>query len=319
MRKALQLEIAGHRLFGTQHDNDSCLLLQNKQDSQRIGVLLLSFGQQPRSWVGDLGSSIADRLEALGYPTFRFDMPGLGDSPGYIPVYLEDLWREILLGAHEPLLHGLCEHLTRHFSLKGLVVGGFCGGAVTALYAINARSPLILGLVLLEPEMAMVRISSSSVAQTPAPLTVDAYHNSINLILRRVSSLDSWRRLFTGKADFNYWLKLWYALLDYSVRKLKTVGHRTKVLPQETNHRMLNSWQIARRLRIPTLTISVGSPNRRKYYGAYGLESGVNDQTSNLRWVEIPNTTHAMLTGGAKEAVGKHIESWITETFPFVN
>jgi pimeloyl-ACP methyl ester carboxylesterase len=129
----------------------------------------MSFGQQPRSWVGDLGSSIADRLDARGYPTFRFDMPGLGDSPGEIPVYLEELWRDILLGAHEGSLHALCEDLVSRFSLKGLVVGGFCGGAVTALYAVNMRSPLILGLVLLEPEIALVRTHSSTAAKAPAP------------------------------------------------------------------------------------------------------------------------------------------------------
>lgn len=312
MRKALQFDIAGHRLFGTLHDHDSSHPSRTQQNSQRIGVLLLSFGQQPRSWVGDLGSSIADRLDARGYPTFRFDMPGLGDSPGDIPVHLEELWRDILLGAHERPLLALNEDLARRFSLKGLVIGGFCGGAVTALYAVNARSPLILGLVLLEPEMAMVRTDSPSAATASAPLTVDSFQERVDLFWQRLRSPDSWRRLFTAKVDFNFW----YGLLDYAARKLATVGRRTKVLPHETNHRMLNSWQLARKLRIPTIVISVGSANRSKYYSAYGLQPGVSDEKSALQWVEIPNTTHAMLTGGAKDAVGKHFEKWVTENFP---
>ncbi|MBU1424386.1 MAG: alpha/beta fold hydrolase [Gammaproteobacteria bacterium] len=315
MRKALQLDIAGHRLFGTLHDR-APLPPQSGTTSERIGVLLMSFGQQPRSWVGDLGSSIADRLEEQGYPTFRFDMPGLGDSPGDIPVHLEELWRDILSGAHEVALHALCEDLVRRFSLKGLVVGGFCGGAVTALYAINSRSPQILGLVLLEPEIALVRTSSPSTAATPAPLTVDSTLEVLDILKTRICSLESWRRLLKGNSDLKFWGKLWYGLLDFTMRKLSNIGRRKKLLPPETNHRMLNAWLLARRLRIPTLVVSVGTPNRSKYYQAYGLQPGVADLKSALQWIEIPNTTHAMLTGGAKEAVGKYTEAWISENFP---
>jgi pimeloyl-ACP methyl ester carboxylesterase len=316
MRKALQLDILGYRLFGTLHDSSA---IAQPRAVRRTGVLLLSFGQQPRSWVGDLGSSIADRLDARGYPTFRFDMPGLGDSPGEIPVYLEELWRDILLGIHEAPLHALCEELAHRYSLKGLVVGGFCGGAVTALYSVNARSPLMLGLVMLEPEMALVRTNTPLVRASHAPLTVDAYQESSELVRKRFISLASWSRLLSGKADYKFWLKLWYGLLDYGARKLKTFGSLKKVLPEETNLRMLNSWLLARRLRIPTLVVSVGSPNRSKYYRAYGLEPGVAEIKSRLQWVEIPNTTHAMLTGGAKDAVAENIERWLSDTFPLTS
>lgn len=316
MRKALQLDIAGHRLFGTLHDQALSSTSHHQPPSGRIGVLLLSFGQQPRSWVGDLGSSIADRLDMQGYPTFRFDMPGLGDSPGEIPIHLEELWRDILRGAHETPLHALCDELVRRYSLKGLVVGGFCGGAVTALYAVNARSPLIIGLVLLEPEMALVRTNSQSAASATTPLTVDSFQERLDILWLRIRSPDSWRRLVQGNSDFKFWLGLWYGLLDFTSRKISNIGRRKKLLPEETNHRMLDSWQLARRLRIPTLVLSVDSPNRNKYYRAYGLQPGVPDLKSSLQWVEIPNTTHAMLTGGAKEAVGKHFETWIYSNFP---
>ena len=316
MRKALQIDIAGYHLFGTLHDHESPPSPKSRQSELRTGVLLLSFGQQPRSWVGDLGSSIADRLEAQGYPTFRFDMPGLGDSPGDIPVHLEELWRDILLGAHERPLLKLCRELTRRFSLKGLVVGGFCGGAVTALYAVNSRPPQLLGLVLLEPEMALVRTSSPSASAASEPLTVDSFLQGVSLLWTRLRSPESWRRLLTGKADFKFWLKLWYGLLDYSARKLATIGQRKKSLPHETNLRMYNAWHLARRLRLPTLVISDGSPNRNKYYRAFGLHPGVSDTKSALQWEEIPNTTHAMLTGGAKDAVGRQFESWLTANFP---
>jgi len=312
MRKALQLDIAGHRLFGTLHDHDSVPSNQNVRTPQRVGILMLSFGQQPRSLVGDLGSSIADRLYARGYPAFRFDMPGFGDSPGDIPVYFEEVAREIQLGAHERPLFALCDELVKLYSLKGLVVCGFCGGSITALYAINSRSPKLLGLILLEPELALTRTDSQTATETSVPLTVDSFQERVDLLWQRLRSPGSWRQLLSGKADLGFW----YELLDSAVRKLSIIGRRSKPLPHETNHRMLNAWQLARRLRIPTFVASVSTPNRIKYYHAYGLQPGVSDAKSALQWVEIPNTTHSMLTGGAKEAVGIYIENWVTETFP---
>lgn len=316
MRRVLQLDIAGYRLFGTLHDHDLPPSSQIKQASLRTGVLLLSFGQQNRSWVGDLGSSIADRLDAKGYPTFRFDMPGLGDSPGDLPVYIEEFGREVQLGSHERPLLALCEELVRRYSLKGLVVCGNCGGAVTALYVVNARSPLVLGLVLIEPEMALVQAESSTTPSASPSLTVVAYYEGIHIFWRRLASFKSWWHLFTGKADFSYWFKLWSGLLEYSIRKLNSVGRHTKVLPKETNPRMISSWKLARRLKIPTLIVSVGSTYKRKYYHAYGLEPGIDDIKSKLQWVEIPNTTHSMLTGGGKEALSKNIERWVCNSFP---
>lgn len=310
MRTALQFDIAGYRLFGTMHDHTP------SSPSQRLGVLLLSFGQQPRSWVGDLGSSIADRLDAGGYPTFRFDMPGLGDSPGEIPVYLEDLWREILLGAHENPLHALSKELVNRFSLKGLVIGGFCGGAITAIYSVNARSSLLKGLVLLEPEMALVRSSSTLPENKPPPLTIDEYQEGVELVWKRLTSTNSWRRLMSGKADLKFWFKLWSGLGNFFTQKFNMIGKHSINLPLETNLRMLDSWNLARRLRIPTLVITVGSPNRNKYYRAYGLEPGVINLRTGLHWVEIPNTTHAMLTGGAKNSVGEYFENWLHNNYP---
>jgi pimeloyl-ACP methyl ester carboxylesterase len=319
MRKALQLDIAGYRLCGTLHDHESTATPQIKQASQRTGILILSFGQQNRSWVGDLGSSIADRLEAKGYPVFRFDMPGLGDSSGDLPLHLEELGREVQLGSHDQPLITLCEELVHRYSLKGLVVCGNCGGAVSALYVVNARSPLVLGLILIEPEMALVPAESPTASSASPSLTFVAYYEGVQIFWRRLASLKSWRHLFTGKADFSYWFKLWLGLLEFSLRKLKAVVRHTDILPKEANPRMISSWKLTRRLKIPTLIVSVGSTFKRKYYQAYGLDPGIADIKSKLQWVEIPNTTHGMLTGGAKEAVSNNIERWVSNSFPIEN
>ena len=171
----------------------------------------------------------------------------------------------------------------------------------------------MLGLVLLEPEMALVRTNSPTDTIGATTLTVEAYQESTELIIQRLTSFSSWRKFFNGKADFKFWSNFWFDLFEFGMHKIKQINAPNKTLPPETNTRMYSSWQLARRFRIPTLVITVGTANRSKYYRAYGLEPGRNNPKNNLEWVEIPNTTHALLTGGAKESLCASIEKWISK------
>ncbi len=316
MRTSLKIDVEGYRLFGTMHDKVSSNELEVQKSASRTGVLILSFGQQNRSWVGDLASSIADRLEEKEYPVFRFDLPGLGDSPGELPVFLEDLGRDVQLGSHDRPLLALCNELVRKFSLQGLIICGNCGGAVAPLYLVNSRLPYLRGLVLVEPELALVPANSSAQNEPAKSMTVVAYYEGIQLLLRRIASLASWRKLMFGKADYRFWLRLWSDLINYRIRHLKYSAAMMHELPKEANHRMMQSWRLARRLQIPTLVMTVGAPIRSRYYRAYGLSPGVDDISSHLKWIEIQNTTHGMLTGGAKETVARRMEDWIVRCCP---
>ena len=57
------------------------------------------------------------------------------------------------------------------------------------------------------------------------------------------------------------------------------------------------------------------SGKKRIYYKSYGQIPGANQQESNLTWVEFPNTSHALLSGGAKEGVCEEIEKWFKDYF----
>jgi hypothetical protein len=302
-REALVVEVPGHALVGTMH-----LPEEQPAGARPIGVLMLSFGQQPRSWVGDLGTTVADQVSAAGYPAFRFDMPGLGDSPGELPLHLEVLWRSIQDGAHEPMARALVRELKRRYGLGGLVVGGFCGGAVTAAFSIDPNSRDAVGLLMLEPEIAL----------TPTPAARAVHHvdtqasflERIDLVKRRLLSPGSWRRLLTGKSDMKYWK----GLLDYALAR-RRAGQQGDNLPPDTNRRLLEAWSQCSRKRLPTLVISAGGA-RRKYYNSYNLVPGRSDPASGLTWLEVEDTTHAMLAGGAKRAVPDHIEAWLRKHFP---
>lgn len=301
------MDLENARLFGTLHYNDTY-----DERNPKPGLLLFGFGQQPRSWVGDLGARIADRIAGLGFLVFRFDMPGLGDSPGDLPIHLEILWREIQLGAHEPYLHALSIRLQKEYPVNGLVIGGFCGGAVTATYAVNSNSIDLKGFVLIEPEFSLAKIETDQKKNVISQdLTIRSYLSRRRKFARKIFSVTSWKNLLTGKADVKFWLNYFKNVWDRLLRKL----FGKKALPPEANTRLYEAWKRARKRSVPTLILSMDSTIRNTYYKEYGLSPGQDQPASNLSWIEIPNTTHAMLAGGAKEAVCVHITKWFTEHY----
>src|SRR5579871_3897545 len=63
--------------------------------AEHIGLIFLSGGYWPRSGEADTGAYWADSLAETGYPCFRFDLPGYGDSEGDLPAKLSD-WLQLV-------------------------------------------------------------------------------------------------------------------------------------------------------------------------------------------------------------------------------
>lgn len=310
-RDTLTIEVLGYKLFGTVHvpsgENGS-----GSPPGSAPGILLMSFGHQPRSWVGDLGSHCADRLCEAGHFVFRFDMPGLGDSPGDLPVHLEVLWNFILEGGHAAYASALSKEILRRYPVRGLVLGGFCGGCATALLACDPMSEDIKGLILLEPEIGFVPAPGGAAPQKAYEIkNVAGFLERMELLGHRLRTPGSWMRLLSGKSDLNFWGMLG----PYIVRRVIDKS-RGRTLPPETNFPLLKRWKSCSRRHLPMLVLTVGHPTRRKYYEAYGFESGRSNHNAGLTWIEIEGTTHAMVSGGAKESVPAHLVTWMQEHFP---
>lgn len=309
MRRALVIDVLGRRLFGTLHE-PADWPVSGALKGATTGVLLMSFGHQPRSWVGDLGSHCADRLCEAGYPVFRFDMPGLGDSPGELPVHLEVLWHFILEGGHAAYATALTREILRRYPVQGLVLGGFCGGAVTALLACNPKAAEVQGLILLEPEIGRVAVvDSAKPGKAYEVRNVSGFLERRELLWRRLRSPKSWMRLLTGKSDLSFWARL----VPYVAARVKG-KLRGRNLPPETNLQLVNRWERCVKNRLPILVLSVGHPTRRKYYRSYGFEPGRSGQ--GMTWIEVEGTTHTMVSGGAKNSVPAHLAYWMREHFP---
>ncbi len=89
----------------------------------------------------------AESCAERGYPSFRFDLPGLGDSDGDLSTDLLDF---INSGGYAAITAAKIEELVERFGLSGVVIVGHCAGAVSALFA-AATSKECRGLILMEP------------------------------------------------------------------------------------------------------------------------------------------------------------------------
>jgi pimeloyl-ACP methyl ester carboxylesterase len=117
------------------------------EGTQRMGVLILNSLSPTRAAAGDSAVYWADAFAKSGYPAFRLDMPGFGDSDGDPPP---ELLKFINTGGYGPVASALMRELSEQFDLSGVVVVGLCAGAVSALYT-AAASKDCRGLVLMDP------------------------------------------------------------------------------------------------------------------------------------------------------------------------
>ncbi|MBN8727809.1 MAG: alpha/beta fold hydrolase [Xanthomonadales bacterium] len=105
--------------------------------SRRTCVVLLNAGFMPRSGPFRLHVRLARHLAARGYPVFRFDLPGIGDSLAY---------------ADRPqaeIVQGVFDVLERKTGCHRFVAGGICSAANLA-WRLALADPRMAGAVLID-------------------------------------------------------------------------------------------------------------------------------------------------------------------------
>lgn len=141
-RQLIALHGLGGIVRGTYHKAHG-----ESSEAQRTGVLILNSLSPTRAAAGDSAVYWAESFAKSGYPAFRLDMPGFGDSDGNPPP---ELLKFINTGGYGPIASALMRELSQRFGLSGVVVMGLCAGAVSALYTAEA-SKECRGLVLMDP------------------------------------------------------------------------------------------------------------------------------------------------------------------------
>ncbi|MDP2986444.1 hydrolase 1, exosortase A system-associated [Hydrogenophaga sp.] len=111
--------------------------------AQRTGVVIVVGGAQYRAGSHRQFVQLARFLAEGGFPVLRFDLPGMGDSPGELPSF-EDTAPHIATA-----IDGFQR---QHPGVERVVLWGLCDGASASLLYVDAtHDPRIAGLALLNP------------------------------------------------------------------------------------------------------------------------------------------------------------------------
>ncbi len=160
-REIITVAADGACVRGTYHPPQSAERAPESDEKSRIGIVFPNSGVLPRAATGDSAVYWADSFAKAGYPTFRLDLEGLGDSAGDIPEKLLDFVSSVNSGRYVSQMCSAMNALVSRFNLSGIVIVAHCAGTVSGLYA-AAASNQVKGVVLLDPYFHLQEVNPNS-------------------------------------------------------------------------------------------------------------------------------------------------------------
>jgi len=173
MRRLLNVEAAGAEFAASLDSTGGA-----------TGLLLVTGGSQTRIGSHRMYERLANSLSKQGFPCFRFDRRGVGDSAGEDPGFRAS-WPDI-----EAALAAFRKEVPGLERVMGL---GLCDGA-TAL-ALFGRKVGLDALILVNPWLV------ESEPDEQAPAAIRAHYR------KRLLSLEGWKKLLSGRMDYGKLLK----------------------------------------------------------------------------------------------------------------
>lgn len=181
----------GQILYGTLHRPDD-------GGASVPPVVLLSPGVKMRVGPGRLYAPLTEALTRSGHTVLRFDFSGLGDSEGQVEeAQLIDVYRSVEQGRYVDDTLDAVDWARARLGHERVILGGLCGGALTALLAAE-RSDAVDAILSLGMTVALV----GGPVKPAELLTGTQLDRRRSLYFRRLLQPRSWTRFFTGRTEY---------------------------------------------------------------------------------------------------------------------
>ncbi len=284
-RELITLDGSDVDLSGTYHRASHAAGLDADPEAEtrgRIGIIFVNALSTPRAGYSDSAVYWADSFAASGYPCFRFDLPGLGDSRGEVAP---ELLTFITDGGYASVIGHKLKELAARYHLAGVIVAGHCAGSVTALYAASDHK-CCKGLILMDPYFNYPKRLAPKV---PEKLVVWSRRTRLGSVARR--TYDQVRDLS---------------------RTMRPDG-----LPGSTNFALLAQWKHVTSSGLPVLVLtSPGLEPRAGQFDYISHASKIASRHAEITLRSIADTDHSFANAAGRTAVRQHVGAWLMQQFP---
>jgi pimeloyl-ACP methyl ester carboxylesterase len=286
-RELFTLAVDGFLLRGTYHRPARTVPGEPRDSKKVVGVLFINPLSTPRTLIGDSAVYWATSIAALGYPAFRVDLPGLGDTYGLLP---DDLLTFINEQGYVAVTSAVIRELVRRFDLSGVLIYGHCAGATTAIYV------------------------ASQCKECKGLIVTDPYFNVANRLTPKLNpGLVDWVR----RTKFGEIIRAVYARMREAPKKL-----RNGALPGNANYALVARWKEVLSNGLPILVLKAPHPETA---ASSKLRSGSFDYLATVAAFAVrrdqmivqtlANTDHSFANQVGRAAVEREVERWLGENF----
>ena len=319
MRKCIEVVAQGLHLRGTAHLPAPGL--DETSGFAGLGAVILHPGFLPRSGQGDFAVALADALALKGITTVRIDMPGLGDSEGDLPgdsfAFIDDAQE----GRFADIAYECVERIKAQLGLKRVVVGGHCGGAITAFYAMAGRKHGWEGLFALDvifylvrPVNAPVRNAEGVVVQEADGLRREVLRNELRLALLNSpigGVLQKAAQRARGILKRN---KPQPAKNQPTAAvPVNPAPTEPKQLPAEANFNLIKAIEKVLRSELPIIFVTADDPTKPAHFDY--TEHLLSECPGRAVHSRISGTDHGFVSGNGKPRVIETLSEWFTREF----
>lgn len=306
-RVPVTYSIRDQTMVGTMHVPPS----DGSAGSNRIALVLLNSGPAPRAGNSDLSAYLTERLSERGVLSFRFDLPGLGDSTGPSWRDISSFWHAAQRGFNDAAVVGLVNDLCQRYELRGVILGGLCAGAIASVRAAESLDGRLLGLVLLEPNFR----ASPDVDSIPGEAVVGAAPAASRVrrtrrAMSRIRNLDELLYALTGSSRYARLLRPIRPLLERLIER--RLGRE---LPCDVLMDTVSTWRRLVSDGIPSLVVLAQDLGVDRYVERIIRTFPPADRNV-VRTVLVPDSNHLLIGGDGRRRTGEALYAWVAERFP---